>query len=111
MSSFESIKKEMAGLHNQSGEENTKRSANPNPTWEVPPEVAHELNNALMIIQGYAERLLRKHGEDPATAAHIKVITEAAKRVANVIRNSKPANAGAKLEPGQKSAPPPTSAA
>jgi hypothetical protein len=44
-------------------------------------------------VQGYAERLLLKHHEDPALQPHLKLISEAAKRAATIVRDSTPANA------------------
>ena len=54
------------------------------------PIVAHELNNILTIVQGYAERLLLRHGQDPELMPHLRVISEAAKRAAAVVRAATP---------------------
>jgi len=35
------------------------------PTRHIGPVVAHELNNILTIVQGYADRLLLRHGANP----------------------------------------------
>jgi nitrogen-specific signal transduction histidine kinase len=62
-------------------------------TWTVPArsisrEVAHELNNILCIISGYAERMQLKHSDDPALSPDLKVITENARRAAQVVRGA-----------------------
>lgn len=59
-------------------------------TRHVAPAVAHELNNILTVIQGYADRLLLKHGEEPALNAPLKLISEAARRAANLVRSAAP---------------------
>jgi signal transduction histidine kinase len=51
-------------------------------------EVAHELNNILTIIRGYADRMLLKHGENDSLRPELKLIAESAKRAECVIRNS-----------------------
>jgi hypothetical protein len=58
------------------------------PARHISPIVAHELNNILTIIQGYSDRLLLKHGENPALEAHLKLISEAARRAATIVRSS-----------------------
>ncbi|HTV75457.1 MAG TPA: histidine kinase dimerization/phospho-acceptor domain-containing protein [Candidatus Baltobacteraceae bacterium] len=73
-------------------------------TRHVAPAVAHELNNILTIIQGYADRLLIRHGEDPALQPHLKLISEATKRAAIIVRDATPPNASAAL---RQSPPPP----
>lgn len=49
-------------------------------------DVAHELNNVLTIIMGYADRLLLKHGENPALRPELKLIAENARRAQAVVR-------------------------
>jgi hypothetical protein len=58
----------------------------------ISPAVAHELNNIIAIIQGYADRLLFKHGENPALEPHLKLISEAAKRAAIIVHDAMPPN-------------------
>ena len=91
MSSLENIYKKMAeaaagadALH-----ETTRKS---DPTPHVSPAVAHELNNIIAIIRGYADRLLFKHGENPALEPHLKLISEAAKRAAIIVHDAMPRN-------------------
>jgi hypothetical protein len=59
------------------------------------------LNNILTIIQGYADSLLLKHGEDPALAPHLKLISKAAQRATIIVRDATPANAGTEFGPRQ----------
>jgi hypothetical protein len=63
------------------------------PTRHIGPVVAHELNNILTIVQGYADRLLLRQGANPAIMTELKLISEASRRAATVIRNAKPPNA------------------
>ena len=49
-------------------------------------DVAHELNNILTIVRGYADRLILKHGDNPALRPELKLISDNARRAANVIR-------------------------
>ncbi|MGH7951150.1 MAG: histidine kinase dimerization/phospho-acceptor domain-containing protein [Limisphaerales bacterium] len=60
------------------------------PTRHISPVIAHELNNILTIIQGYADRLLFKHGDDQALQPHLKVISEASRRAATIVREATP---------------------
>ena len=53
-------------------------------------EVAHELNNILTIIRGYADRMLLKHGENTALRPELQLIAENAARAISVVRNSTP---------------------
>ena len=63
------------------------------PSRYVSPSVAHELNNVFTVIQGYAERLILKHGGDPALQPYLKMISDASRRAANVVREATPRNA------------------
>ena len=56
----------------------------------ISPVVAHELNNIVAVIQGYADRLLAKHGENPALEPQLKLISEAARRAATIIHDATP---------------------
>ena len=58
----------------------------------ISPVVAHELNNIIAIIQGYADRLRFKHGENPALEPNLKLISEAAKRAAIIVHDALPPN-------------------
>jgi signal transduction histidine kinase len=55
--------------------------------------VAHELNNILTVIQGHADLLLLKHGENPEVAPELRLISAAARRAATVIHNASRPNA------------------
>jgi signal transduction histidine kinase len=63
------------------------------PARHIAPGAAHELNNILTIVQGYADRLLLRHAHNPALMPELKLISEAARRAATVIRNARPINA------------------
>jgi len=73
-------------------------------TPHVSPVVAHELNNIIAIIRGYADRLLFKHGENPALEPQLKLISEAAKRAAIIIHDAMPPNPN----PAGRQNPPPS---
>jgi signal transduction histidine kinase len=60
------------------------------PTRHMAPAVAHELNNMLTVVQGYADRLLLHHGGDPKLRPQLKLISEAARRAAGAVRNATP---------------------
>jgi signal transduction histidine kinase len=105
MSSYESIYKKMASTLEGSGDGSLRESASKyDPTRHVAPVVAHELNNILTIVQGYADRLLLRHGEDPALLPHLKLISEAARRAAIVVREATPPNANETFRHGSQSA-------
>ena len=60
------------------------------PASRMSPEVAHDLNNILTIIQGYAERMMMKHGDNAALRPDLQIIAENAKRAAIVVRQAAP---------------------
>ena len=62
----------------------------PEPAQQISREVAHELNNILTIIQGYAERMILKHGENPALRPELQMIFQNAKRATSVVRQASP---------------------
>ena len=77
---------DLANLHHhQPGADNQR---------QIGREVAHELNNILTIIRGYADRMLLKHGEHPNLRPELQLIAENAKRAESVIRNSARINSG-----------------
>ena len=61
-------------------------AANPDAQKQVGREVAHELNNVLTIVRGYADRLIMKHGENPALRPELQLISDNARRAERVIR-------------------------
>ena len=63
------------------------------PARHVSPMVAHELNNILTIVQGYTDRLLLKNSNDPTLAHHLRLISDASKRAAAVVRAATPPRA------------------
>ena len=92
MSSFDSIYKKLASsLENGAGHAHESKF---DPTRHIAPVVAHELNNILTIIQGYADRLLIKHETNSALEPHLKLISEAARRATTIVRSSTQANDG-----------------
>jgi nitrogen-specific signal transduction histidine kinase len=103
-SSLDSIYKKMASSL-EAGGAGQAHVAKSDPARQISPVIAHELNNILTIIQGYSDRLLLKHGEDPALGAHLKLISEAARRAATLIRTAAPKEAGVPIRP-QPNPPP-----
>ncbi len=91
MSSYDSIYKKMAESleHGASGfaHEPVPKF---DPTRHIAPNVAHELNNILTVVQGYSDRLLLKHKDDPALQPYLKLISQASQRAAAVIRDATP---------------------
>ena len=55
-------------------------------TRSISRDVAHELNNVMTIIRGYADRLIMKHGDNPALRPELQLISDNARRAANVVR-------------------------
>jgi signal transduction histidine kinase len=94
MSSFDSIYKKLASSLEQGGAGHAHKSEF-DPARHIAPAVAHELNNILTIIQGYADRLLLKHEKDATLEPHLKLISEASRRAATIVRSSVPGNVNA----------------
>ena len=94
MSSFESIYKKMADSLEQSGQTGSLHESGHkfDPARHVSPAVAHELNNILTIIQGYADCLLLKHGENLELQSPLKMISEATKRATMLVHDARPPN-------------------
>ncbi|MGA2029564.1 MAG: hypothetical protein ABSG87_05795 [Verrucomicrobiota bacterium] len=92
MSSFEEIYKKMAAREPGAADwpDNSQKF---DPAKHISPVVAHDLNNLLTVIQGHADRMLFRHGEEPTLAPHLKVISEAAKRAAAIICEATPSMA------------------
>ena len=63
---------------------------NPEPPRQISREVAHELNNILTIIQGYADRMILKHGENAALRPDLQLIADNARRAVAVVRQAAP---------------------
>ncbi len=103
MSSLENIYKKMAEAA-ASTDALHETTQNPDAAPHVSPAVAHELNNIIAIIRGYADRLLFKHGDNPALEPQLKLISEAAKRAAIIIHEAMPKNPSPKARPN----PPPS---
>lgn len=106
MSAYESIYRKTASPLESGGEASQPEAAPKyDPARHVAPVVAHELNNILTIVQGYADRLLLRHGEDPALLPQLRLISEAARRAAVVVREATPPNANDAFRQGPQSAP------
>jgi signal transduction histidine kinase len=72
----------LAGLSHEAGRPDNQK--------QVGREVAHELNNIFTIIRGYAERMILKHGDNPALRPDLLLIAENVKRAESVVRHSTP---------------------
>jgi len=88
MSSFDNIYQKMvpalepstlAQLHHESPQEQN----------QIGREMAHELNNILTIIQGYADRMIMKNAENPALTPDLKTISNNARRAVTLIRDAR----------------------
>jgi hypothetical protein len=62
----------------------------PEPSNQIGRDVAHELNNILTIIQGYADRVILKHGANAAWRPELQVISDNARRAVAVVRQASP---------------------
>jgi len=72
----------LAHLHHESPDSEPQR--------KISRDVAHELNNVLTVIQGYADRMLLKHGDNPALRSELQLISDNARRAVNVVRQANP---------------------
>jgi len=90
MQSSEFIYKKMASLEQNGAGRFQETACKLESAWQMPRTVVHELNNILTIIQGYADRLLLKHREDPSLQPQLRMIVESAKRAATLIREAAP---------------------
>ena len=84
---MENIYKKMA---ESTAEANASHLSQFDPARHISPAVAHELNNIIAIIRGYADRLLLKHSQDPALEPPLKQISDAAKRAGLIVREACP---------------------
>lgn len=109
MSAYESIYKNMLSPLENNGLENQPESE---PRFDsarhIAPAVAHELNNILTIVQGYTDRLLIRHNQDQTLTPHLRLISEAAKRAAVVVRNATPPGAARMMRPASQPETSPT---
>jgi hypothetical protein len=111
MSSYDTIYKKMSSsLKRKSDGSLRETPTHFDPTRHVAPHVAHELNNILTVVQGYSERLLLRHHDDPALAPHLRLISEASKRAAAIVREATPPNANDVFRKQQHSQPVPVAA-
>jgi light-regulated signal transduction histidine kinase (bacteriophytochrome) len=92
-SSLDSIYKKMASSLDGSLPHAHESSTGFDPSKHVSPVIAHELNNILAIVQGYAERLLMRYPDDAGLQPSLKLISESARRAASIIREATPSNA------------------
>ena len=69
----------LASLHHETQHPDTQK--------QVGRQVAHELNNIFTIIRGYADRMLIKHGENPALRPELLLISENVKRAESLVRH------------------------
>ena len=98
---------------NNTAQDDTRGTGSPrelappvDPARHIGNVVAHDLNNILTIVQGYADRLLLRHGANPALMPDLKLISEAARRAATVIRSARQPQANGLL---RNVSPPPAS--
>jgi hypothetical protein len=88
--SYDSIYKKMSPSGNGAPAQSPESAPEFDPAKHVSPVIAHELNNILAIVQGYADRLLIKYANDATLASELKSITDAARRAAIIIRDNTP---------------------
>lgn len=70
------------------GGENRLGNRRPDADRHISLTLAHELNNILTVVQGHADRLFVKHREDAVLAPGLKMISDAAHRAAELVRNA-----------------------
>jgi hypothetical protein len=88
--SYDSIYKKMSPAGDGAHAHSPESAPEFDPDKHVSPGIAHELNNILAIVQGYADRLRLKYANDPTLASELKSITDAARRAAIIIRDNTP---------------------
>jgi nitrogen-specific signal transduction histidine kinase len=89
MSSLENIYMKMSPTVNVTNQANTtSQTASADAQRQIGREVAHELNNILTIITGYADRMVMKCGDNAAMRPELKLIVENARRAASVVSQS-----------------------
>ena len=95
MSSLENIYQKMMPTFTPASPATTvvTEPASSDPSPQMSREVAHDLNNILTLIQGYAERMIMRHGDNPALRPDLQLITQNAKRAALVVRRATPRRA------------------
>jgi nitrogen-specific signal transduction histidine kinase len=86
------------------------REANFDPARHVSPVIANELTNILTVIQGSADQLLLKHGDNPALETHLRLISEAARRASILVCTAAPLEADMPPRPQSNLPPPPPAA-
>jgi signal transduction histidine kinase len=60
------------------------------PPRHISRPVAHELNNILTIIQGYAEHMILKHADNLALRPELQLISDNVRRAVSVVRQASP---------------------
>jgi nitrogen-specific signal transduction histidine kinase len=88
--SLESFYKKVAAPLKPSDAGEIESSLKPTPVRHISPAVAHELNNVLTVIQGSADGLMLKHGENPAIKPLLRLIAEGARRATLIVREATP---------------------
>ena len=70
------------------GEAGGENAAQPEPMarGQIGGDVAHELNNIITIIRGYAERMIIKHGDNAALRPDLQLLADNARRAEKVVR-------------------------
>jgi hypothetical protein len=86
MSSLESIYRKMTPNNFSPSSFTHPPAVAPEQSRQISREVAHELNNVLTIVRGYADRLIFKHGDNPALRPELQLISDNARRAERVIR-------------------------
>ncbi len=83
ISSLESIYQKMTSASEAEG---INAHREPVPREQIGGDVAHELNNIITIIRGYAERTLARNGENPSLKQDLQLIADNARRAEKVVR-------------------------
>jgi signal transduction histidine kinase len=90
MSSLEQIYKKMEPLRENTFAPGFEKNAPLVAPKQMGREIAHELNNILAIIQGYADHLILKNRGDSPLRAELKIISENSRRAVTLIRTAVP---------------------
>ena len=69
-------------------------SSNETLSRQISVDVAQELNNILMVIRGFTDRMLAKHGADVQLRPDLQLIAENASRAERVVQSAVKINVG-----------------
>ena len=89
MSSFDNIYQKLVPTLEPSTLAQLNHETSQRDQSQIGREMAHDLNNILTIIQGYADRMIMKNPDNTALSADLKLISNNARRAVDLIRDAR----------------------